>query len=166
MSTSTNADNLAPALQASASISAQGTPIPNDLPVFLSKSFEIQSAPTHLWVQLFADQIVMGCSQLEGGKIGTFIHIDIEETMIDNKTRYHIQTLLGKRDDALLGVYARRILEQIASLRTSRSQLCPPLLLGISLKEQGKDPKVFTAIVDLAVKLYKEAVQIAAKGGR
>ena len=66
----------------------------------------------------------------------------------------------------MLGVFGRRIVEQIAGMRQSRSDPCPPVLLGISVKDEAKDPEVFNAIVDLIMALYREAIQVAASSGR
>ena len=101
---------------------------------------------TDCWVQLFGDQIVVGVSQLQG-KIGTYCLCQVEETALDNKTWFHVETLMGsKRDDILLEVYARRVTEQIAGLRASRADPMPAVLLGISLKPEAKDPKMFSEI--------------------
>lgn len=110
-------------------------------------------------MQLFGDQIVLGVSQLQG-KVGTYILVQVEETALDNNTRFNISTLLGKRDDPLLEVYARRVTEKIAGMRASRSDVMAPVLLGISLKpKEGKDPKMFAEIVDVLVNLYSDAIK-------
>jgi Proteasome assembly chaperone 3 len=134
------------------------SPLPQHLPVTLTRSYEIMGIPTDCWVQLFRDQIVLGVSQLQG-KVGTYILCQVEETPLDSKSRYNIATLMGKRDDALLEVYARRLTEKIAAMRVSPSDPVPPVLLGISLKPEGKDPKMFHAIVDISVNLYAEAIR-------
>jgi hypothetical protein len=53
--------------------------------------------------------------------------IDINRRLI-----FHTTTLLGRRDDPLLDIYARQIIERIASLGDSR-----PLLLFICLQSPG-----------------------------
>ncbi|KAI2496620.1 hypothetical protein MHU86_17879 [Fragilaria crotonensis] len=116
-------DPTATSLQA-LNLSEGCSPLPQFLPVTLTRSFEIMGIVTDCWVQLFNDQIVIGVSQL-GGKVGTYVLCQVEETPLDSKPRFHISTLLGKRDDAMLEVYARRITERIASLRKSRSDPVP-----------------------------------------
>jgi hypothetical protein len=153
-------DAAAASMQA-LNLSEGSSPLPQYLPVTLTKSYEVMGIMTDCWVQLFGDQIVLGVSQLQG-KVGTYILCQVEETALDSKTRFQISTLMGKRDDALLEVYARRVTEKIAAMRVSRADPAPPVLLGISLKpESSKDPKMFTEIVDILVKLYTEAIKSA-----
>mmetsp|Transcript_49440 Transcript_49440/g.73679 ORF Transcript_49440/g.73679 Transcript_49440/m.73679 type:complete len:156 (-) Transcript_49440:89-556(-) len=136
-------------------------PVGNALPTFLNRSFELQGKSTHFLVQLFSDQILIVISQLEGGKVGTWISCEVEELVLDSKSRFNVNVLLGQRgrDDPLLGVYARRITEQIAKLRSSRADVCPPILLGISILDN--EGQTFSAIVDVVLDLYKEAVRTA-----
>lgn len=56
------------------------------------------------------------------------------------------QTVLGKRDDPLLSVYARQIIEKIALVSDK------PLMLVIALTEDGRDTKTFQQILN---KLYE-----------
>lgn len=153
-------DSAAASLQAlSLSAGQTSTPLPQHLPVTVIKSYEVLGVATDCWVQLFGDQIVLGVSQLEG-KVGTYILVQVEETALDNTTRFNISTLLGKRDDPLWEVYARRVTEKIAGMRASRAEVMPPVLLGISLKpKEGKDPKMFTEIVDVLANLYSDAIK-------
>lgn len=139
------------------SLSEGCSPLPQYLPVTLTRSYGIKGIVTDCWVQLFNDQIVIGVSQLDG-RVGTYILCQVEQTALDSKPRFNISTVLGKRDDALMEVYARRITERIASLRASSSDPVPPVLLGISLKEESKDRDMFMEIVDVLVKLYSEAI--------
>lgn len=52
------------------------------------------------------------------------------EDKADGGKLFHIDTLFGKRDDPLLHVYARQIVERIASVSSK------PLLLAIALKSR------------------------------
>jgi hypothetical protein len=128
------------------------------VPTFLTRSYTIGGIDTDCLVQLFGDRILLGVSQLDG-KLGTWITCHVEETVMDSKTRFRVDVVLGNREDPLMAVYARRLTEQIASLRKSSADPCPPVLLGISIRD--RDPKVFLAVVDLLVKLYREAVLVA-----
>ena len=59
---------------------------------------------------------------------------------------YETKTLLGKREDSLLDVYARQIIERIEKVSNK------PLILAISLKEEeGRNAKTFSEILN---KLY------------
>ena len=64
----------------------------------------------------------------------------VEASLTGEKT-YHTRTLLGKRDDPMLDVYARRIVNDISD--TER-----PLLLGICLKSHDEeDAALFESII-------------------
>jgi hypothetical protein len=66
---------LASSLQA-ASLSANPKPKvaahPSSIPATLTRSYTVKSVPTEAWVQIFADRIVIGLSQLDG-KVGNFL---------------------------------------------------------------------------------------------
>jgi Proteasome assembly chaperone 3 len=133
-------------------------PDTNSLPRFISKSYKIDTIPTHIWIQYFSDRIVVGISQLDDGRIGNWILCENEFisssenplfTMIDQSMlstpssssttsrgqqikRHEITHLLGSsRNDPLLSLYARRIWENFS---TSPSTANRPILLGITLK--------------------------------
>ena len=135
-------------------------PQSHSIPSSLTKSYKVLNVETDCWVQLYGDCVLIGISQV-GGKVGTFLKCDVEETVMDPKPRFTVTTLLGKHGDNVLEVYARRITERIAQLRSDRSHPCPSVLLAISLskkqpKQQG--PEMFRLLVDLLVDLYKEAI--------
>jgi hypothetical protein len=56
--------------------------------------------------------------------------------------KYETTVLLGKREDLLLQVYARQIIEKISK----HSNL--PLLLAISLQENGRDVSIFETVLN------------------
>jgi hypothetical protein len=60
----------------------------------------------------------------------------------DGATQYDVSTIFGKRDDILLHVYARQIIEKISKY----SDL--PLLLAISLNENGRGVNVFENVLN------------------
>jgi hypothetical protein len=103
-----------------------------------------------------------GVSQVNT-KVGTFLSCHIDESIIDNRIRFTVTPLLGKRNDAVLEVFCRQVTEQIAALRTTAAAACPPVLMGISLK--NKDAETFRILIELVVKLYKEAIAIASSSG-
>jgi len=55
---------------------------------------------------------------------------------------YEVQSLLGKRDDVLLNVYARQIIERISATSDK------PLLLALSLKPEGRDAETFRDVLN------------------
>jgi hypothetical protein len=68
-------EELALSLQA-ASLSEDQKPKmaahPSSIPATLTRSYLVKSVPTDAWVQIFADRIVIGVSQLDG-KVGNFL---------------------------------------------------------------------------------------------
>lgn len=152
-------DSLSSTLQASHISKTAVTPHPTSVPVTLTRSYCVNGQDTDIWVQLFQDRIVFGASQFHQ-KVGTFLSCHLDESIIDNRIRFTVTPLLGKRDDVVLEVLCRQVTQQIANLRTTSAAVCPPVLLGISLKQN--DPDTFKTLVNLMVNLYKEAIQIAA----
>lgn len=139
---------------------------PAFLPRTLSRSYTIDSIPTHFWIQVFHDRVVFAISQLEGGKIGTFLLCQARRNAISTRrVEYEITPLLGAgRDDPVLNVYGRQLVEKISSHATLSRQT---VVLGISLlrqsgnvnKESSKnDPKMMKCIIDLAMQLYQDAL--------
>lgn len=78
-------------------------------------------------------------------KMGTVIHAWANKIEGMGDVIYETKTLLGKREDSLLDVYARQIIERIEKVSNK------PLVLGIALKEEGRDAKTFSDILN---KLY------------
>lgn len=159
---------VAPA--AAATTSQHPIPLPSSIPKVLTRSFLVLNVPTDAWVQIFVDRIFFGVSQLEGGKVGTYLLCEAETSQTNlRQTEYHVSTLLGNRDDAMLGVYARTLLERIRAFHDDGTSSAAGagagakpnvLLLGISLdKETGQDPKMFRLVVDIMVDLYIDAVR-------
>jgi len=64
------------------------------------------------------------------------------EQKSDSGKLYHVETLMGKREDPLFTIYARQLIERLSSY-TSRH-----LLLSIALKEDGRDVETFQAIIN------------------
>lgn len=173
-----DANKLVEAMQASLAVVAPPTAPavgrsvqahPAFLPRTLSRSYTIDSIPTHFWIQLFHDRVVFGISQLAGGKIGTFLLCQAHQNEISTrKVDYEITPLLGAgRDDPLLDVYGRLLVEKISSHATLSRQT---VVLGISLlhqkgnenKEGNKhDPKMMKCIIDLAMQLYQDALHLS-----
>eukprot|EP00558_Chaetoceros_sp_UNC1202_P008179 CAMPEP_0197251706 /NCGR_PEP_ID=MMETSP1429-20130617/58273_1 /TAXON_ID=49237 /ORGANISM="Chaetoceros sp., Strain UNC1202" /LENGTH=137 /DNA_ID=CAMNT_0042713877 /DNA_START=52 /DNA_END=465 /DNA_ORIENTATION=- len=129
-------------------------PTPAALPTSLTKT--IENPETELCVTIFSDRIQILVSQ-KLGKIGTMLSCTHEFSQIDNSHTYHVENLLGNREDALNSVYARQIMEQIAGLGDGIN--CPPLLLGITLKGKSSQQE-FKLIVNESLSLYQEAIKI------
>jgi hypothetical protein len=160
----TKEDQLAASLQAATLSNQQEppklVPHPRSIPATRTRSFTVKSVPTDAWVQVFADRIVLGVSQLDG-KIGNFLLCQASSSAVNpRQVDFSVTNLLGAREDPLLAVYARRVTEQIIANRSPENTAPFPLVIvGISLdKEKGRDQEMFRLLVDLLVQLYREAV--------
>ena len=102
---------------------------------------------TEIICTTYADRHFVVITQLK--KFGTLISAWAEEKAgsMDGKV-YEMKTLLGKRDDALVNVYARQIIERISTVSSK------PLLLAIALQPEGRDSETFKRILN---KLYEIA---------
>lgn len=76
-------------------------------------------------------------------KFGTVIEVIPEIISDSDKPLYHVKTLLGKRDDVLLDVYARQIIQYIC-------KNCPvrPIVLTIALHDDGRDKETFDSVLN------------------
>jgi hypothetical protein len=105
----------------------------------------------------------VGVTQLDL-RVGNYVLCRATKSEVNpNTIDFVLETLLGNREDALLGVYARQITEQLIPLYKTNSSLS--VLLGISLHptpQVGRDPKLFRLVVDTVVGLIREAVAVAA----
>ena len=72
-----------------------------------------------------------------------------------------MRVLLGRRDDALLAVYARQLIERIDARGASAAptgaggagEAGHPLLLALALSDDGRDSSTFQAVVNLVLEL-------------
>ena len=101
---------------------------------------------------------MMGISQMNG-RIGNYILCHAEPSQVKPKTfDYEVSNLLGSRQDPLLSVYAKRIVQVILLQQDLPETKSISLILGISLnKKDGRDPEIFRCTVDIMAKLYLEA---------
>eukprot|EP00160_Parvularia_atlantis_P000239 Unigene10194_Nuclearia_a/m.31131 Unigene10194_Nuclearia_a/g.31131 ORF Unigene10194_Nuclearia_a/g.31131 Unigene10194_Nuclearia_a/m.31131 type:complete len:143 (-) Unigene10194_Nuclearia_a:52-480(-) len=90
----------------------------------------VRGVRTELLAQAYADHILLIVSQL--GKVGSLIRAsrNVDEHGRGTGT-YSIHCLLGRRDDETLMVYAREIVERVASAQGEGN--VRPLLLGLAL---------------------------------
>lgn len=143
--------------------------LPSTLPTTITRSYKLMgNIPTDAYVQIFSDRIVVGVSQLtEGGssKIGTWCLCQATQSAIDPKAiEFDISTVLGDRNDAMVGVYARQITERIIRQRLmigggGGNTTAMVVLLGISLRQpQAKDPEMFQTVIEVLLQLIKDAL--------
>ena len=150
--------------------------------------------PTTVVVQLFSDRIFLSITQLSG-KMGSLLVCNVEESIIDNSTTYHVSTLLGtgaplgsgvraEQEVSMREVYVRRLAERIVSHARSMAGVregailggaengtspIPPVVVGLGLRPNKFGRKSsfesFNAIVDAAMELYEEGWRICHSGG-
>ncbi len=118
--------------------------LPNELnqvlPPFEKKiTIEKDGIITEILCTSFANRILVFITQIN--KVGTLINA-WSEPKADGGKIYQTSILLGKRDDPLLTVYARQLIERISTLSNKT------LLLGISLKEEGRSREQFQFIIN------------------
>ena len=89
-------------------------PKQSSLPTCVQKVLSIDPQ-TEILLQLFSDRIFIVITQRDG-KLGTLLQCTHAYSEIDNSHTYHVETLLGKRDDSLSEVYVRQITERIMKL--------------------------------------------------
>lgn len=148
------------------------SPVTSSIPKVLTRSFLVLDIQTDAWLQIFADRIVVGVSQLNR-KVGTYLLCEAETNEINpQQCDYRLSTLLGNREDAMLGVYARTITERIRAFHVSENEsnnnssstagteLPKEVLLAVSLdQEKGRDPKMFQLLVGILVDMYVDAIR-------
>ena len=88
----------------------------------------------------YGDRHFVVISQVK--KLGTLIQAWSENSLETSSKRFRITTMFGRRDDPLLDVYARQIIEQISTYSEK------PLLLAISLIANGRDTETFQLILN------------------
>uniref|UniRef100_A0A7S2V894 Proteasome assembly chaperone 3 n=1 Tax=Fibrocapsa japonica TaxID=94617 RepID=A0A7S2V894_9STRA len=119
----------------------------------MQSALVINGIKTEILVMYFADKIFIIVTQLK--KIGTLVHVQpgneatsVGASMGDRPLGiYDTSVLLGRRDDPLLLIYARQIMEKICST------LNKPLLLGIALKNEGRDTETFQEVLNELIKM-------------
>lgn len=144
-------------------------PVPQSLPTTLTRSIKVQEVDTHAFCQVFGDRIVVGVTQLHSHHIGNWITCQATMSPIDPKAvEWDLATVLGNHQDAMLEVYARRIVDCIIQPRLIPGTNRIAILLGISLQKTTKqvvsaeqDRERFRLIVDALVNLIGEALGVA-----
>jgi hypothetical protein len=138
------------------------------LPTTIQRTLTTNTTSTHtdLLLQLYADRIFVVISQY-CGKIGSLLQATMENSIIDNSHTYDVVSLLGsKREDPILELYARHILDMIVSRPCDQStQLLGNytskrryLLLGVSLQDRSQE--LFQEIVKEVMSMYNEAISL------
>lgn len=100
---------------------------------------EVNGLVTEIVCATFVDYLFVVITQIN--KFGTVLRAD-SVPKADGGYLFSVSTMLGKRDDPLLMIYARQIAERLSPF-TQR-----PLVLSISLLDEGRSPAHFEAIVN------------------
>ena len=173
-------------------------PKSSSLPTSLIRTVQLESdthtVPTTIILQLFSDRIFLSITQLSG-KMGSLLICNVEESIIDNSTTYHISTMLGTgaargngssadQEVALREVFVRRLAERIVLHARNKAGVGEQTILGGS--EDGTGPishlvvglglrsnrdggrmsaENFNAIINAAIDLYEEGWRIVHSGG-
>ena len=87
----------------------------------------------------FNDRHFVVISQMK--KMGTLINAWTEKKADGGKS-FDMVTVLGRRDDPLLNVYARQLIERISASSDK------PLLLAIALVPEGRDVGTFQSVLN------------------
>lgn len=115
-----------------------------------TSSIIINEIETTIQCTTFDDKHLIIISQLDN--FGTWLYANIDEC-INGKILYQTKILLGKRDNAVLYIYARQLIEQIYKTgNISKLNNLKPLVLSISLHQNNNDAK---SMQDILNKLFE-----------
>mmetsp|Transcript_30269 Transcript_30269/g.51186 ORF Transcript_30269/g.51186 Transcript_30269/m.51186 type:complete len:130 (-) Transcript_30269:521-910(-) len=108
-------------------------------PAQLHHLITVDGESTDIISTVYSDRIFVIISQLD--KFGTLLKA-WSEPRSDGGMLFQVSTLLGKRDDPLLHIYARQIIERMAQVTQK------PLLLAIALKPECRSADNFQTILN------------------
>mmetsp|Transcript_5956 Transcript_5956/g.12106 ORF Transcript_5956/g.12106 Transcript_5956/m.12106 type:complete len:129 (+) Transcript_5956:67-453(+) len=99
----------------------------------------VNGVDTDIVSTVYSDRVFVHITQI--GKFGTFLKAWAEPRS-EGGLVYQVSTVMGKRDDPLLHIYARQIIERLST------HMDKPLLLAISLKPDSRDTETFQTILN------------------
>jgi len=88
---------------------------------------DIDGVHTEFVLMAYENRIVIFVTQI--GRVGTVLEAKQDKAQ-DGTTSYSVNTLLGKRDEPLLEIAARQIVEQLSRVGEKR-----PLMITLGLKK-------------------------------
>ena len=112
-------------------------------------SLVCNGVPTDLMVQLYSDRIFVSITQV--GKMGTLLTGSYSTNPHNDRKSYDVDVLLGKRDDPLLSIYCRQLVEKCAEVDKVQGR---PVLLSVGLKEEGRDSGTFAELLNEVLKMF------------
>eukprot|EP01117_Protostelium_nocturnum_P019390 TRINITY_DN8398_c2_g1_i1.p1 TRINITY_DN8398_c2_g1~~TRINITY_DN8398_c2_g1_i1.p1 ORF type:complete len:143 (-),score=27.07 TRINITY_DN8398_c2_g1_i1:42-470(-) len=104
-------------------------------------SANIDGTRTEIVLQQYHNRLFIIVTQT--GKLGTLI-----SATCDEENTFNIQTLLGKRDDNTLNLYARQLTQVLWAGGNHR-----PLLLALSLKDDSPNRVYIAKVANLILKI-------------
>eukprot|EP01031_Cornospumella_fuschlensis_P031592 gene31593-38180_t len=102
-------------------------------------SVEVQGITTEVVCSVFSSNIFILVTQIN--KVGSVLKA-WTEPKFDGGLRYMVENMLGRRDDPLLVLYARQLIERIALISPKE------LVLAISLTEEGRGKEHFQEVIN------------------
>lgn len=110
---------------------------------------DVDDVATEVLVCHFASQVFILITQ--ANKVGNIIKA-WSEPKVDGGARFITENLLGRRDDPLLDLYARQLIERLQPLSAN------PLLLSICLIPEGRNSSHFQEIINVTMDMVVEAL--------
>ena len=109
--------------------------------------------PTSASVTLFGSSTAL-IHVTQTGAAGSVLTARSEESGDGSKASYAVETVLGRRDDPLLGIYARQLVEKGGEITPGVE-----VVLTISLKEEGRGSDVFEEVVNGVLAGWRDLVK-------
>lgn len=108
------------------------------------------SVSTAILVQLYLDRILVTLTQV--GAFGSVLVASTDVSPHDGSRMYDVEVMLGRRDDPLLCIYCRQLVEKAGQV----DKLGRPVLLTICLKEEGRDSDTFQKVLNETLRMLTE----------
>lgn len=105
---------------------------------------------TSVLVQLYSDRILVTLTQVSA--FGSVLTASTDVSPHDGRRTYDVEVLLGRRDDPLLCIYCRQLVEKAGLV----DKLGRPVLLTICLKEDGRDSDTFQKVLNETLRMLTE----------
>ena len=113
---------------------------------------------TSITTHSFSDRILVTVGQsspLLPPKIGTLVLTTFSQSTNNNQKSFDSQILLGRRDDPLLEIYGRQLLEKFSTTDTKGRK---ELLLGINLREDNRDSETFQEVCNNVLEMLMSQI--------
>eukprot|EP00271_Cylindrocystis_brebissonii_P017182 TRINITY_DN4358_c0_g1_i1.p1 TRINITY_DN4358_c0_g1~~TRINITY_DN4358_c0_g1_i1.p1 ORF type:complete len:121 (-),score=20.96 TRINITY_DN4358_c0_g1_i1:347-709(-) len=118
------------------------SPVPTN-----SVTIDIEGIKTQVLVMGYDDRIMVAVTQI--ASFGTLLFVKKDESYGGGEGTFNVTTLMGKRDEPLLGACARHLAELISQTGCSR-----PLLLSLGLRSPSQETLKSIIAVVLANRVW------------